>query len=241
MTVLLQRTRPLLRRKEARLGRSVSTSLPAPVGGWNARDAKSDMAPEDAITLENWFPGTTSVVTRNGYSKWSTGYPDQVQTIFAYNAGLTSKLFGISNGAIYDGTAGGAVGAAAVSGLSNSKFQYINITTAAGGFLMAVNGADMLQYFDGTTWSVDGGTYTITGVNTSMISGINLFKNRVWLIPTNTLKAWYLPTSSIQGAAAALDLSSIATRGGYLVAMATWTVDAGYGVDDLAVFITSQG
>lgn len=228
-------------RRAPRPGTSVSTSIPAPTGGWNARDALSDMSPTDAVTLENWFPATTYVATRSGFTKYSTGYPGQVESIFAYAGGAARKMFGVSGTAIYDATAGGAIGAAAVSGLANARFQYINITTTAGSFLMCVNGADVLQYFDGTTWSADGGTYSITGINTNTIIQINLFKNRVWLIPKATLKAWYLPTSSIQGAAASLDLSSIAMHGGYLMAMATWTIDSGSGVDDLAAFITSEG
>ena len=68
-----------------------------------------------------------------------------------------------------------------------------------------------------------------------------LFKNRVWFIEASTLKAWYLPTAAIGGAANVLDLSSICRKGGYLVAMGAWTLDAGYGADDNLVFITSQG
>ena len=36
-------------------------------------------------------------------------------------------------------------------------------------------------------------------------------------------------------------MSSVAQLGGYLVAAGTWTIDAGYGVDDNLVFITSNG
>src|SRR6185436_18207516 len=36
-------------------------------------------------------------------------------------------------------------------------------------------------------------------------------------------------------------LGSEATKGGYLLAMASWTRDGGSGVDDFAVFITSEG
>jgi hypothetical protein len=63
----------------------------------------------------------------------------------------------------------------------------------------------------------------------------------VWFIEKNTLKAWYLPTSSAGGAAAVLDLSSVAKLGGVLVDLDTWTIDAGYGVDDNLVFVTSEG
>ena len=29
-------------------------SLPAPIGGWNARDSWADMAPTDAVAMENF-------------------------------------------------------------------------------------------------------------------------------------------------------------------------------------------
>jgi hypothetical protein len=45
----------------------------------------------------------------------------------------------------------------------------------------------------------------------------------------------------VGGAAQSLDLSSIARFGGHLVDLDTWTIDAGYGVDDNLAFITSNG
>ncbi len=217
--------------------RAVSASLPAPIGGWNARDALAQMPQADAVTLENWFPFTTSVNLRNGFSRWSTGYPAAVNTILAYQGGATSKLFGISGTAVYEATAGGAVGAAVLSGLTNSKWQYVNIATPAGNYIWMCNGADSPVTFDGTTWA----NPAIGGVTGSTLIHVNLHKNRLWAIQNGTLKAWYLPVQSIAGTMQALDLSSFCTRGGYLMAMATWTIDAGYGVDDLAVFITSEG
>jgi hypothetical protein len=91
--------------------------------------------------------------------------------------------------------------------------------------------------YDGTTWS----NPTITGVASADLSNITLFKNRIWFIEQYTLKAWYLPTSSIGGAAQSTDLSSLCRFGGHLVDLDTWTLDAGYGVDDNLAFITSIG
>ena len=55
------------------------------------------------------------------------------------------------------------------------------------------------------------------------------------------MRAWYLPTQSIAGAAVAFDLRAFAPHGGYIMAIGTWTIDAGYGVDDLLAFVTSNG
>jgi hypothetical protein len=220
-----------------------TVTVAAPIGGWNARDALGAMDPLDAVTLTNFWPGTNSVILRNGYTKHATGLPAEVQTLMAYSSGTSNKLFAVSDGKIYDATSSGAVGAAAVSGLTNSKFQYTNITTTAASYLMAVNGADKLRTFDGTNWHKDGDgpPYDITNVDTATIANITLFKNRIWLTTNDTLKAWYLPVNSIGGAAVALDMTSIFQLGGYIMAGMTWTLDAGYGVDDYLVFITSNG
>lgn len=218
-------------------------SVPAPVGGWNARDSYADMAITDAVVLQNFWPKTTSVAIRYGYSEWATGLSGYVDTVFAYAGGSSNKQFAAtSDGFIYDTTTTGAVGAADVSGLTNGRFQYVNVATSGGNFMLAVNGADKLRGYTGSAWYVDGdATHDITGVDTATCININIFKNRVWLIKEDTLTAWYLPVASIAGAANSLDLSAFCPHGGSLVAMATWTMDAGYGVDDYAVFITNKG
>ena len=220
-----------------------TVTVAAPIGGWNARDALGAMDALDAVTLQNFWPGTNSVILRNGYTKHATGLPAEVQTLMAYSSGTSNKLFAVSDGKIYDATNSGAVGAAAVSGLTNSKFQYVNITTPAASYLMAVNGADKLRTFDGTNWHTDGdgSPYNITNIDTATVANITLFKNRIWLTTNDTLKVWYLPVNSIGGAAVALDMTSIFQLGGYIMAGMTWTLDAGYGVDDYLVFITSNG
>jgi len=228
-----------IRAAKAQKSRSVPKTIPAPVGGWNKRDALADMGESDAVTLTNLFPTPTAVLARSGFSQWATGFPTQVETVMAYAGSTTNKLLGISGGSVYDASSNGAVGATALSGLSNSRWQYINIATPGGNFLEMCNGVDGVYTFDGTTWTSRNGA--ITGVTPQNLIGINAHKNRVWFIEVGTLKAWYLPVQSITGAASALDLSAFASRGGYLMAMMTWTIDAGYGVDDLAVFITSNG
>lgn len=217
--------------------------VPAPVGGWNARDAYSDMPIKDAVILQNYFPRTTSVQLRYGHSQHATGMSGQCETLMAYAGGSTNRLFaGTASGNIYNVTSSGAVGAADVTGLTNGRLQYINVATSANNYLMAVNGADKARFYTGSAWAADGdgSPYNITGVDSATCFQINLFKNRVWLIP-HTLLAWYLPTGAIGGAAASLDLRPFAPHGGYLVAMATWTIDGGAGVDDFAVFITNKG
>jgi len=217
-------------------------SLSAPTGGWNARDSLADMAPGDAVYLENWFPAATYCQFRYGYSRFATVASGTVETLMAYTGGTSEKLFAAAGTVIYNVTAGGA-GVSNVTGLTNARFQYVNNTTSGGSYIQCVNGADKMRVYDGTNWHADGdgAPYDVTGVNTQTCIGITMSHNRVWLTQSATLKAWYLPTNSIGGAATAFDLSSFCQRGGYLMAIETWTMDAGYGMDDMTVFITSEG
>ena len=221
-------------------------SIPAPVGGWNERDSIANMEPLDAVTLINFFPTVSNCVLRGGSTDWATGMSGQVQSLMVYSAGATNKMFaavGAPDLKFYDVTAGGTAVATSVTSLSNAIWEYINITTTGGSYLYAVNGVDAPRLFDGTTWTAITGVSSpaITGVTPTTLSNVTLFKNRLWFIEKNTLKAWYLPTSSIGGAAQVLDLSSVAKFGGYIVDLDTWTIDAGYGVDDNLVFVTSNG
>ena len=88
------------------------------------------------------------------------------------------------------------------------------------------------------------GAYTtigITGVDSSTFINVNLFKNRLYFTQKNTLACWYLDVNAIGGTANPLYFGSIARNGGFLQAMGTWTIDAGQGADDYAVFVTSMG
>jgi hypothetical protein len=221
---------------------SQSASVTAPIGGLNARDSLAAMPPQDAVILNNFFCSPTTVDLRRGYIQWATGLPNWVESLLPYTSATSQKLFAASGTAIYDATANAAVGAAVVSGLANARFQHCNFGTAGGQFLLNVNGADKLRGYDGTSWWADGdGTHDITGFNTSLAVHINSFKNRVYLVEKDSFSVWYLPLSSISGAAQELDLSSLFRLGGYLMAMATWTIDNAAGIQEYAVFLSSQG
>jgi hypothetical protein len=215
---------------------SVTQSLPPPVGGWNARDAVANMDPNDAVIMKNWFPMSSDIMVRKGWTTHSDDFSAQVETIMAYNSGSSSKMFGVSDGTIYN--ADSSTASAVVTSQQNSRFQYVNFTPASGTpYIVACNGSDDVWNYDGSSWTHP----AIVGFSASNAIGVNVFKSRLWFVETGTLKAWYLNANSIAGTANAVDLTSFTTRGGYLVAMGTWTLDAGEGVDDYAVFVTSQG
>lgn len=219
-----------------------STSIPAPVGGLNARDSVADMPETDALVLDNWFPTPTELDVRGGSLYFADCGNHAIETVMAYNGPVTKKLFAASVDGIYNITAGGHKASPDIATPTNARFQHVNMGTPGGNFLLAVNGADKLHGYDGTNWWTDGdGTHDITGVDSSTLIGINIFKSRVWLTQAGTAKAWYLPLLSIAGAATSFDFTSLFYLGGYLMGMTTWTVDNAAGLQEYAVFVSSEG
>jgi hypothetical protein len=224
-------------RRPSRRPTSVSTSVPAPIEGWDAISSLADMKASRAIVLENFFPEPGQVRLRKGYSQHATGMTGVVESLMAWNGGSSSKMFAAANNSIYEVTSSGAVGAAAVSGLTNNRWQHVNFGAGGGGYLILANGEDSVRAYSGSAWS----TPAITNVTASTLVHVMAHKKRLYFIKKNTMSVWYLGTGAISGAATEFPLESVFRRGGHLLTFGSWSIDGGNGLDDLAVFITSEG
>jgi len=382
----------------AKQNTATTTSVPAPIGGWNARDSLANMSPTDAVQLVNWYPTPTDVTMRRGYTAGSiltttdgvktissityvdttatlttatahgltTGayvyisgttpadysgvfkitvmsttvftytmitvpsgnatvvgtYKNQaytpVNTLMNYTENVSYKLFAAAGDTIYESKQNPAL--PVFTGITSDKLEFINLTNTSGHYLIACNGSDPVMIYDGSAWfyvattstaqtistitrggtgnltatvttaaphglvdknrvTISGatesnyngtyvidvtgastftytmatapaanatvvGSYTvigITGVNSNRFANVNLFKNRLYFTEEESLTCWYLDVDAIGGPATPLYFGGIARNGGYLQAMGTWTLDAGQGADDYAVFVTSMG
>lgn len=223
----------------------VSASLPiaAPLAGWNSRDQTVEIPPNGppyAIFMENFFVNDDKIKLRKGSSEYATGLNGIPKTLMPFKSGTTEKLFAATADSIYEVTASGAVGAAAVTSLSNALWRFTMHSTTSGDYLLCANGADGLRTYDGSTWAKS----TLTTLTDAEVDSVTAHKERLWMIKKNTLDAYYLPTFSIDnggGAETKFPLGAKCNKGGFLVAIATWTRDGGDGVDDLLCFITSEG
>jgi len=215
-----------------------SASRQAPVGGWDTREALADMPGDRAPILDNWFPSTDKVTVRRGHEDYATGMPAAVESLLRYVPKTgADKLFAASDGKIYDVSNSGAVGAAVVSSMTNNRWQQVQMGTTSNHYLFMFNGADAPRLYDGSSW----GTATITGPTAANLIWGNLHQRRLWFGEEDSLSAWYFPVNTISGTAVEFSLAGVATLGGYIMAMGTWTRDAGDGADDVAVFLTSEG
>jgi hypothetical protein len=229
-------------------------SLPAPVGGWNARDSLANMEPTDAVRLDNFFPTVASCTLRGGYQNLTT-FTGVARTLMAFSGGATTnnRLFAaVSSGStykIYRVDSGTAVDQTLPTTISSAVFEYSNFANTADTFLMAVNGIDAPLLYTQSTGAWTNPTINFpaspSGMTATKFANVTVFKNRLWFIEKDSLRAWYLPSLSVQATGTStaqyIDLSAVVKYGGHLVDLDTWTVDAGYGVDDNLAFVTSNG
>lgn len=219
---------------------SLSRTLIAPTKGWYVGANLAAARPGTAYILDNAFPQLDYVRARRGSVPWATGMTGftKVPSLMTWTNGLSSKMFAVTNGRIFDVSAPGAVGAAAVAGLSSSDFEHIQFTGTGGTFLIAVNGIDPAQIYNGAAW---GTTPAITGLTGNPLVQLWVYNSRIYGIERDSLNAWYLPVDSIGGAATKLPLASIFKFGGSLVCGGSWSIQSNVGVFDATVFISSEG
>lgn len=218
------------------MAQAITKRLQAPIKGWNVRDGLGGMKPTYAPIMDNVIPDTSRVRLRKGMEVYATGLGSgAVETLAAYSYGTTSKFLGFANNNIYDISSSGAA-SSLTSGLTNNRWQYVNFN----GYVVMVNGADACRKYDGSSVTTNAVTGSGLSSDADLIH-INEFKGRLFFIEKNSMNVWYLAANGITGSATKLDFKSLCKRGGYMMAMVTWTRDGGSGPDDLAVFITSMG
>ena len=209
----------------------------APFRGWNTRDPLAEMPPGFAPTFDNYIVEGGHPRVRQGSAEWATGLPARVDGLLRYvGTDATEQFFAVSDDSIFDVTGTGAVGAADVSGLTSARMSGINFAASGGDYLLAFNGADTPQTYDGAAWAA----WTATGI-TGDIEWATQHNGRMFVGRSDYLGFYYGGAGAIAGAFTAFDLQGVARFGGGVCAVASLSGDGGSGPDDLVVFITTEG
>ena len=213
-------------------------------GGANFADV-ADLTSGDWSAAQMATAGGSFLVMANGadpvhYYDGSTFYP--VNAAAVNNVGYDALTAAFSVGETVTGGTSGATavilsivqtsataGTLRVGAITSGPFQDNEALTSASGAATA-NGA-----------SAAGSSVAITGVTTSSLTQVWLHKARLFFVEKDSLSAWYLPAAQIGGAASELDLGAIFKKGGTLTFGASWSLDSGAGLDDVCVFVTSNG
>lgn len=227
-------------------------ALPSPTGGLNVRDALAAMPTNYAVVLENWFPARYGLEVRRGWRKHYYDIPTgDVETLLPYNSpDGTQTLFAscliAGDARFINVSAGGTYNALDLTAgiYISPRWQFTQIANQTGSYLIAVNGEDTPQFYNGTVWA----DLTITASATEFpdfdpktFIHVSQMHRRLWFCERNSTRVWYLPVDEIQGEVKLFDCGEVFPKGGFVQCTISWSVDTGSGMDDQSVFISSRG
>ncbi|MBP5352534.1 MAG: hypothetical protein J6Y91_02060 [Alphaproteobacteria bacterium] len=227
-------------RLSTRTNKSISYNIPAPIKGLNVRDSLADMDAACAITMDNYIPLDTKVALRKGYVL-HTAMTAVVETLATYNSGAKSTFLAISGNKVWN-----------ISN-KNNVYAYENVSLQSSScrtaqyknYLYIVNGLETpkVYYVDSNNEEhLENWDFSAEGLAASSIVNVSVSKQRLWFVEKGSLRVWYPQTAGyISGTLESFDLSQVSRFGGELIAVANWTQDGGQGIDDLTVFLTSEG
>lgn len=240
----------------------------APVGGWVLSDNLTTPPPGTARILDNWICTLSTIRARGGSVKHAT-LDAAVTSVWSYKSGGSEELFCATDENIFDISSSADIFnlfvptssdslitsdietfrtrnsalSASITGQGSGNYSTQQFGTAGGDYQYACNGTDAPLLYDGSSFTAITGASSpaITGVTTSGLSQVWSFASRLFFVESGTQKAWYLGVDSIGGPATAFSLAGIFKRGGSLLFGARWSIDAGDGMDDKCVFVSTEG
>jgi hypothetical protein len=216
-----------------------TVTLAAPTRGIIQNENEAYMQPGAAVVCDNWKPTMKGVSLRGGCTEWCQ-LPETTPIIsaFEYVSGVKHEMYVANIGKVYNVSTGTPV--AVATGRTSGNYVASQLANAAGDWLIAVNdaGNPPLRY-DGTTWTTI--TTEITNIPAAGLSYVCKYRNRYFFIELNSMNAWYLPLNAVGGTLEMIPLSGAATKGGRLLFCASWSIDAGDGIDDKICFVTNEG
>lgn len=234
-------------KKTRRRAVSRSATLQPPVRGWVLNEALSNAKPGGARVLENWFPTRTSARLRGGSRKYATISTGAVRRMWTFTSGNLEQFFASDDTGIFELTSvadASVIPTAKVTGQTSGYYSTVQFGTAAANFIYLLNGTDDALLYDGATFKKINAASTpiaIVGVATASLSFGWSFSNRLFFVEKDTMNAWYLDVQSLGGTAHKFSLAGIFQNGGSLLCGGRWSLDAGDGLDDKCVFISTKG
>jgi hypothetical protein len=214
---------------------ATTVAVPPPIGGWNDSTALDLMPAEDATRLENWFPRTSDVVLRGGFTALSTsamGSGAAVETLAELRTNTVNKLVAASGGKIYDAT--GATPAQLATGYSEDRWQ----THAFKNLLFACNGTDAPWTYNGSAFDATSG---FTGPTITTLIDVTSHAERLFFVEKDSQSFWYGGVGAITGALTEFNLNTIAQLGGNLNSIGIIASDGGVSSENLVCFFMTSG
>lgn len=216
-------------------------TMSPPYGGLDLVSPIDNMDPAFALELLNVFPGAGAPTVRLGYKQFAdVGTASPLKFINPLNlANGTSILVTSSDNKIYSVTSLGVATNITGTTVTSGEWQF----TTYNNRIYLCNGVDNARYWDGVAATT--ADLTFTGLALTSMIGVHAHKERLYFIEKDSAKFWYggLQTTGTGGTPAltSFDLSYVFTRGGYLVAIGSYSNTSNTSVQDLFWGCSSEG
>ena len=141
-----------MRAQNARISGTRETMFPAPTKGWVQSGNITTAGPDQAEVLDNFFPTAQGARLRGGAIEYAD-IGAAIVRMMVYSSSADDLYASTANG-IYDADriAGGGTAFADVAGLLSGDWSAAQMATAGGSYLVMVNGADPMHYYDGAAF-----------------------------------------------------------------------------------------
>lgn len=204
-------------------------------GGLNLADPLDNMGQEFAIQMDNIIPDPNGDKVRSGYILRKSGV---FSCLLPIPTNGTERVFASKSDTIYIYDPDNWATAPTTKGnFTSDEWMNTQFTDGSGAVhTFFANGQDTPQDFSSGTLSDS--TFTIpTGVKLDCPLS---FKNRLYFVGGD-FTIYYGGVQSISGALTAFSVGSYFKKGGKILAITNWTQDAGQGLNDLFVIISTEG
>jgi hypothetical protein len=218
-------------------------TMSPPYGGLDLVSPIDNMDPAFALDLVNVFPGAGAPTVRLGYEQVvnsGASITEPIRSMYPLNLkDGTSRLIIATATKLYSMTTAGALtDITKTVAHTNGDFQAVTY----GNNIYLCNGIDNAQVWTGTSVATD---VTFTGVTLSNLVGVTAYKERLYFIEKGTSKVWYggLQVVGTAGSPAltSFDFQYVFTRGGYLLAIGSFSSTSNFATQDYFWACSSEG
>lgn len=214
---------------------TIKTNLGASIGGLNLADPLDNMGSQYAIQMDNVIPDPDGDRVRSGYVKCVSGVFNKIISVPFSGA---EKIITAKEDTLYlydpsDWTASPTT----KTGFSTDNWTSCTFVDGSGvSHLFLANGVDTPQDYTTSGGFLDT-SFTTTGL--TLDSPLS-FKNTLYFVGGDW-DIYYGGTQAIAGSLTKFSVGSFFKKGGKILTIKNWTQDAGQGMNDIFVIISTEG
>ena len=211
------------------------TNIPTSLGGLNISDPLDNMDPAYCIQMDNVIAEENGDKVRSGFIKVHEAGCNTLipHAVYGEEAFIACMDDGITTYDVDFNVVG-----AEKTGFANDDWVHAPFTDGAGAVhTFLANGVNIPQEYTHTAGLQDSSFTIPDGV---MLDSPLSYKNRLYFIG-GAWDIYYGGVQSISGALTKFSMGSFFKKGGKILSITNWTQDAGSGVDDLFVIISTEG